>query len=105
MGVDRNKVLRELEAAPLSELLDSLAAAPTRPLGRVPQWLAAAGVIAGNTRTQAAKLYDEYLAWEIQLGTPTEEILTILRWGKEMTRYIRRGRGRTGTIYYIRRER
>lgn len=105
MGVDKNRILRELEAASIDDLLADMAAVSSRPRGRVPQWLEFAGIKPGNTRNPAAKLYEEYVAWEVQQGVPTEEILTILKWGKEMTRYIRRGRGRTGNIYYIRRER
>ena len=104
-GVDKNRILAELEAATLAELLDSLAAAPSRPKSRVGQWLASAGIIPGMTRVLASTLYEEYKAWEMQQGADPREILTILMWGKEMTRRIRRGRGRAGNIYYISRER
>lgn len=105
MGVDKKQLLRELEAASLAELLDSLAAAPSRPRGRVPQWLDDVGIKPGLTRVISTTLYQEYKTWEIQQGTDTREILTILMWGKEMTRRIKRGRGRSGNIYYISRER
>jgi len=105
MGVDKNRVLRDLEAASLADLLNDMAAAPMRPRGRVSQWLGIAGVNPGNTRIPANKLYAEYVAWETQLGTSKEEVLPILKWGKEMTLRIRRGRGKTGNIYYISRER
>lgn len=70
----------------------------TRP-ATVKMWLESAGYFPGTTRVKAATLHAAYADWCRQALNMTG--LPIEKWGAEMRKYIRHGRGKAGVFYYI----
>lgn len=86
------------------ELLADLSPSAPRPQQLLANWLIAEGYHPGATRVQAHALYDQFVRWFLQQGETAEQLPTMTSWGREMAGRFKKGRRKTGVIYFVSRE-
>lgn len=85
----------------LLENLSDCSVTPTTVLG---EWIRARKLAPGRTPASATTLYNDYVKWYTNTYAAAPKPISMQLWGRLMQQHFKRGRGKSGMIYYVSRK-
>jgi len=90
-----------LRKIPTDSLLLGLADCSVTPTTTLGEWIRARKLAPGRTPASATTLYKDYTKWYKNTFAAAPKPISMQLWGRLMQQHFKRGRGKSGMIYYV----